>query len=74
MARVYFEWRMKMNTGCPKCNVTTLVGTKDLCPMHKLEYLQYEAIKSMTAYRDELLRQVNEQERKLNELSSSTTS
>ncbi len=43
---------------CPEC------GGKGMCDEHRLEYLQYEAIKAMTAYRDAILEQVKKQERK----------
>lgn len=56
-----------MNEGVPDCPDC---GGKGMCDKHKLEYLQYEAIKAMTAYRDELLKQAKEQERNKSELTT----
>lgn len=60
-----------MATGCPKCDVTTLVGMRDLCPKHKLEWLKYEAETAQNKYLEELKRQSR---KGTDELSSSRTS
>ncbi len=57
-----------MNNGVPDCPEC---GGKGMCDFHKIEYLQDEAIKAMTAYRDELEKQVKKKERNHNELPSS---
>lgn len=49
--------RQSMDEGVPDCPDC---GGKGMCDEHKLEYLQYEAITAMTAYRDELLKQTKE--------------
>ena len=48
---------MTMNTGCPKCDTTTLIGMRDLCPKHKLEYLKWVADTAQNEYLEELRKQ-----------------